>query len=82
VTVDELLDDPVTALGLPAGGIPLHAVILVEYANPSSSQLPHRSRIAVSSDDDCPSWMSIGMLRFALQREFDAVGEMEDADDD
>jgi hypothetical protein len=34
------------------------------------------------SDDDLPPWTSIGMLRFAAQLEYDAVGDAFDPDDD
>jgi len=73
VNIDELLADPAAAAELPAGAIPLHAVVLIEYANPSSTTVPQRPRLAFTIDDDLTAWTSIGMLRFALQRELDAV---------
>jgi len=70
-TTDEILADPIAALDLPDGAMPLSAIVLVEYARPGEDG---RKRLALVSDDDLPPWVSIGMLRFAAQLEYDAVG--------
>jgi len=77
MTVDELLADPVAACDLPAGAVPLHAIVLIEYAEPGADDVPQRPRLAKYADDDLPAWTSVGMLRFALQLELDA--DIEDA---
>lgn len=79
-TVDEILADPLAALDLPSGSIPVSVIILAEYANPGSDNHPNRRRLAIISDDDLPPWTSIGMLRYAQQLEYDSVGD-EDEDE-
>jgi hypothetical protein len=73
MTVDEIIAEPLKALGLPDGSIPLSILILCEYAEPGSDNRPSARRLATVSDDDMPPWTSIGMLRFATQLELDAV---------
>ena len=73
MTVDEILADPVAALGLPDGAIPLSIIVIAEYAEPGSDERPSARRLAMNTDDDMPPWTSIGMLRYAIQLELDAV---------
>ncbi len=81
-TVDQLLANPALACELPAGAIPLHAIALIEYINPSSTNHPERPRLATHTDSDLSAWTSIGMLRFALQRELDAIADIDPDDDE
>ncbi len=77
-TVDEILADPVAALTLPDGAIPVSVVLLVEYAEPGATERPGARRLAWTSDDDLPPWTSIGMLRFAAEAEIaqvDGIGD-------
>lgn len=68
-TVDEMLADPVRALSLLPGAVPTHAVMLVEYAEPGSDDRPTARRLAMNCDDDCPPWLTMGMLRYAASTE-------------
>jgi hypothetical protein len=79
-TTDEILANPAAAAGIPDGAIPLHVVVLIEYARPGADIHPQRNGLAVISDDDCPPWTSIGMLDFARQLELDAVTNIDDED--
>jgi hypothetical protein len=79
MTVEELLADPIGACELPDGLVPLHAIVLIEYVEPGSDVSPQRSRIAKYSDDELSMWGSIGMLRFALQLELDAIADTDEA---
>jgi hypothetical protein len=79
MTVDELLTNPVAACDLPDGAIPLHAIVLIEYAEPGSDTVPQRSRLAHYSDDEISLWTSIGMLRFALALELGSVSDIDEA---
>lgn len=81
MTVDEILADPIEALDLPEGSIPVGVVLLVEYANPGSDAWPTARRLAMMTDDNMPPWTAIGMMRFAQQREYDAVGDATDDPD-
>lgn len=81
-SVDEILASPLTAIELPPGAIPLHAVVIVEYAEPGSDNAPGRNRLGVISDDEMPPWSCIGMLRFAAELELDTVRRVDDLDDD
>lgn len=74
-TVDEILANPVAALDLPKGSIPVSVIVLVEYVNPGSDNRPGARRLGTISDDDMPPWTSIGMLRFAAQLELDDVSD-------
>jgi hypothetical protein len=80
-TTDEILANPIQALGIPDGCIPIHVVLLVEYARPGMDTHPQRNGLALTTDDDCPPWTSIGMLDFAKQLEHDAVGNTNMGDD-
>jgi hypothetical protein len=71
VGVDEILADPLAALELPDGSIP----VLVEFAEPAADVRPAARRLATCSDDNLPPWTSIGMLRFAEQLELDSIGD-------
>lgn len=73
MTADEVLSDPCAALDLDAGCVPLHVVLIVEYAEPGSDDAPGRNRMASVTDDAMPPWLSIGLLRFAQQLELDEV---------
>lgn len=73
MTVDEILADPVAALDLPEGAIPLSVVLLVEYAEPGAPDFPGRRRLATITDDDMPPWTSMGVLRFALELEAQSI---------
>lgn len=78
MTVDEIIADPLAALGLPAGAVPLSIIVLAEYAEPGSDVQPSARRLAMNTDDDMPPWTSIGMLRYAIQLELDQVERDED----
>jgi hypothetical protein len=78
VNVDEILADPHAALDIPDGCIPIHVVILCEYARPGAETRPSANGLATISDDDMPPWTSIGMLRFAAQLELNDVGDERD----
>jgi hypothetical protein len=79
VTVDELLANPIKACDLPDSAIPLHAIVLIEYAEPGSDTVPQRPRLAKFADDEVSLWTSIGMLRFALALELDSVPDIDEA---
>lgn len=80
MTTDEILANPVLALALPEGSIPVSVMLLVEYVNPGSDNRPGARRLATISDDDMPPWTSIGMLRFAAQLELNDVTDEDDGD--
>jgi len=85
VTVDDMLADPLAALELPDGSIPVSIVLLVEYVNPGSDNMPAARRLAVMVDEDMSPWTTLGMLRYAAQLELDAVkdrGADDGADDE
>jgi len=73
MTVDEIIADPLGALNLPDGAIPVSIIVLMEYVEPGSDERPAARRLAMNTDDDMPPWTSIGMLRYAIQLEVDAV---------
>lgn len=75
MTVDEILADPIGALGLPDGAIPVSVVLLVEYAHPGSDNYPQRRRLAFTSDDNLPVWTSIGMMHYGVGCEMAAPQE-------
>ncbi len=81
-TTDEIIGDVLGAAELPAGSIPLHVIVIIEYANPGSDNAPGRARLCTLSDENLPPWTSIGMLRFAEQLELDDVADCRDSDTD
>lgn len=80
-SVDEILADPLGALDLPDGSIPVSVVLLVEYVNPSSEFHSNAKRLATVTDEELSPWVSIGMMRFAQQLEYDAVKQIGDDPD-
>lgn len=82
MNVDEILADPLGAIEVPEGGIPLHVIVLVEYANPGSADVPQRPRLGMISDDDLSNWGSLGMLGFAAERERQRIWDIECGDAD
>lgn len=80
MTVDEILNDPTTALNLPDGAIPLSIIIVCEYAEPGSDNHPAARRLAYIGDDDIAPWQSTGMMRWAIA--IDMHTTLTDADDD
>jgi hypothetical protein len=81
VNTDEILRDPLAALALPDGAIPLHVIVLAEYAEPGSDNMPAVNRLATVSDDDLTLWTSVGILRFAQQLELNDVADRREEDD-
>ena len=73
ISVDDVLKDPSGVIGLPEGAVPMHAIVIVSYMTPGSERSPHLERIGMASDDALSSHASIGMLRYALQRDLNAV---------
>lgn len=73
MTVDEIIDDPIAALDLPDGSIPVSITVIVEYLEPGSESDPAIRRLAITSDEDMTSWTSIGLLHYAIQMESDAI---------
>jgi hypothetical protein len=65
MNADEILANITEALNLPAGAVPIHVIVIAEYADPSAEEWPGRTRLASASDDDCPPWSCVGMIRFA-----------------
>lgn len=80
----EELDIVATALavGLPAGAIPIHYYVIIEYENPGSPDSPELPRVAHRYDVGSSLWSRIGLLQFVLQQELDAVALTLDADDE
>ena len=58
MNVDELLADPCAAVGLPADGIPVHAIVILEYEDAGTGS----RYLCANSDDALPSWSLRGML--------------------
>jgi hypothetical protein len=72
-TTDEILADPAGTAELPDGAIPLHVIVLIEYAEPGADERPGAPRLALQSDESLGPWTAIGMLHFAAELERDAV---------
>lgn len=73
MTVDEIIANPLAALELPDGAIPVSIIVLVEYVEPGSDDRPSARRLAMNTDDDMPPWTSMGMLQYAIELEADEV---------
>jgi hypothetical protein len=65
MNVDDLLANP--GASLPQGAIPVHALVIIEYVNPSDDDDP--CSLYVDGDDALMSWQAGGMLLGALDRE-------------
>lgn len=81
-TVQEILEDPAGACGVPDDGIPVRAIILIEYVRPDAEDSPDRPRLGYCADSSMAPWQAMGMLRFAEQLDFHAVGAADDEDND
>ncbi len=64
MTVDELLANPAVAVGLPNGAVPVHALIVIEYANPGADKHPDLRRLTFRVDDAAGPWQTLGWARF------------------
>ena len=65
MTVDEVLANPAAAVELPDGAVPVHVLVIVEYAEPGSDNEPGIARLAVGVDDALPLHLALGMLHYA-----------------
>lgn len=70
------------AASLPAGAIPIHAYVIIEYEHPGSDDSPEVPRVVQIHDSGFPIWGRIGLLQFSLQLELDAVSRLADADEE
>lgn len=69
MSVDDILADPVGALGLPEGAIPVSAIVLVEYLEPGSDNHPASKRLARATNEELEPWSAHGILSFAAESE-------------
>lgn len=74
-TADDVLADPIKALGLPDGAVLSTAVIIVEYWEPGSDNNPGSKRLASTMDDDAAPWTVIGMCEFVKLQQHRLVKE-------
>jgi len=63
MTVDEVLADPAAACELPDDAVPIHVLVIVEYAEPGSDDEPGVARLTITADDTLTVWGALGMLR-------------------
>lgn len=69
-----MLADPIEGLDLPDGAIVTSMLVIVEYIEPDAVDSPNRTRLGYDASDGLSAWETMGMLRFAEQLEFHAVG--------
>ena len=65
MTVDEVLANPAAAVELPEGAVPTHVLVILEYLEPGSDDVPGVARIVVGVDDALPLHLFLGMLHYA-----------------
>lgn len=81
MTVDEIIADVRTALGLDPDEILVNVIVLGEFVTLSpDADSPERRRLAFQASEELEPWTSIGMLRFAQMQEHRAIGQMLDED--
>lgn len=76
MTVDDLLAALSVELGV--GAVPLHAIVIVEYLDPSSYDGVTRPRLMTLTDDDLSPWSRLGILSWAAN---DSLGMSVDLDE-
>lgn len=73
LSADELLANPLDYIDLPDGAFPVSAIVVVEYVNPGSDNMPQRKRLAWNASSELNPWTSIGIWEFLKQWEIARV---------
>lgn len=81
-SVDEILANPMKAIDIPDGAIPVHAIVIIEYANPGADYRPELGRLGWCADTTNSLWNELGMLEFATIRVQQSITQLDGDFDD